>query len=81
MTDDQHPEVNAHTEHQKALLAFGMLRIVNDSGEFIQKDGPGFGKGNSMLLLIGTVFPRVPLKAQVRHTYSVPTECGESTLP
>jgi len=80
MTDDQNSETNAHAEHQEALLALIVLRVVNDSGELIQKDGLGFREGNAVLLLISTVLSWILLEAQVRHTYSVPTRDGRSTL-
>lgn len=79
MTNDQHPKTNAHAEHQEALLIFRVLRVVNNSGEFIQEDSLGFTKGNAVLLLIRTVLSWIPLEAQISHTYSVPTECGWST--
>jgi len=63
MTNNQHSEANAHTKHQKAFLALGVLRVVNDPGELIQKDGFGLGKGDAVLLLIGTVFSWIPLEA------------------
>lgn len=57
-----------------------MLRIVNYSGELIEKDGLGLSKGDAVLLLVGTVLFWIPLEAQVQPTYSVTTIGGRSTL-
>jgi hypothetical protein len=39
MTNDQDPKPETDAEHQKTILVFRMVRIVESLGVFVKKDG------------------------------------------
>lgn len=49
MTDNEQPRASAHAKDYKAILAIGVLRIVNNKSGRVVKDCFGFFKRNAVL--------------------------------
>lgn len=71
MADHQQAHVLAHAQDDEALLGRGMIRVGNDQGFQILKDGGGFLKTQAMLPLVCPVLGLVPLKRHRIHNYIV----------
>ena len=69
MTYYEHPGLDAHTEHDKALFLVRVIFIIILDRIVIEEYGLGFFKRNAMFLLICFILPWVPFESN--HTYTV----------
>jgi len=59
---EQHPEPDGKPDHQKPIFVAGMIGIRRNERPFVEEYRLRFFEGDVMLLLIGAVLVRVPLK-------------------
>ena len=67
MADNEHAETHTETQQDEAILAIGVLGIVNKERMFIGEDCQRFLEANAMLPLIACAFAWVPLEADFSH--------------
>ena len=73
VSDDQDVQLDTHTEEEKAFLRVRMIWIGNYPGKVIKECRFGFVEGNAVFRLVRRVLCRIPIEAEVIHTYSVLT--------
>ena len=52
MTHNQYPELCAKAQENEPVFLFGVFRIMNQQGVFVEKGRFGFFEGYAMFLLI-----------------------------
>jgi hypothetical protein len=67
MANKQQSKRAAHPKQNKTIFVIRMIRIIDQPGTLVKKDGFGFIEAHSMLLQIGSGFSAIPFEAQCAH--------------
>lgn len=65
--------MKTQTEQNETFLVFGMIRIVDEFGVFIVKNGLRFFEAHAMLFKIQHRLAPIPLESQFAHGVNVVT--------
>jgi len=68
MTDDQAARLKAVAQEHESFLFFGMIRVIDQAGAIVQKNGPCFVERNAVPGHVGPSLTAVPGKLNIAHS-------------
>src|SRR5438105_1900376 len=67
MADQEQPKRAAQAQKDETLFVFGMVRVIDQPGTFVEKDGTGLFERDTVLPVVGCGLAFVPLEPKVAH--------------
>jgi hypothetical protein len=67
MTDDQAASLKAIAQQDEPFFLLGVIRVIDQAGVFVQKNGPRFLEGNAVLYQVGLSLAAIPGKLDIAH--------------
>lgn len=72
MAYDQYIGEHAHAQHDESVFPAGVILVVKLDRMIVEEHGLGFGKRNSVFLLVRSILPWIPL--ELDHACNVCTK-------
>ena len=76
MADDQATGLKAVAKRHESFFILGMVRIINQAGTLVQKNGLCFLEGNAVFRQIRLSFTAVPGKLDIAHSIILAIHAG-----
>ena len=76
MADDQATRLKAVAKQHESFLILRMVRVIDQAGALVQKNGLCFLKGNAVFRQIRSSFTAVPGKLDIAHSIILAIRAG-----
>ena len=81
MTDDEASRLKAVTEQYEPFLLGRVIRVSDQTGILVQKDGLRLFKRNTVFAKVGPCLPPVPGKLKIAHSIIVAIRASNREAP